>query len=76
MVAVPADVLAKLSTSKDVAATLDSYNPPQPEFKALKAQLAILRKGPVAQPEEPAVHYAREAAPARSQDSQDTTADC
>ncbi len=49
----PADVLAKLSTSKDVAATLDSYNPPQPEFKALKAQLAILRKGPVAQPEEP-----------------------
>jgi murein L,D-transpeptidase YcbB/YkuD len=41
----PADVLAKLSGAGDVAATLDGYNPPQVEFKALKAKLAELRKG-------------------------------
>jgi murein L,D-transpeptidase YcbB/YkuD len=50
----PADVLAKLAESKDVGATLDSYNPPQAEFKALKVKLAELRKdgGIVAKPEE------------------------
>ena len=41
----PADVLAKLAGASDVAATLDGYNPPQAEFKALKAKLAELRKG-------------------------------
>jgi murein L,D-transpeptidase YcbB/YkuD len=41
----PAQVLAKLADAGDVGAALDSYNPPQPEFKALKAKLAELRKG-------------------------------
>jgi murein L,D-transpeptidase YcbB/YkuD len=41
----PAAVLAKLADSKDAGATLDSYNPPQAEFKALRAKLAELRKG-------------------------------
>ncbi len=35
-------------TPSDVAAALDSYNPPQPEFKALKEKLAELRKGALA----------------------------
>jgi murein L,D-transpeptidase YcbB/YkuD len=41
----PAQVLAKLADAGDVGAALDSYNPPQAEFKALKAKLAELRKG-------------------------------
>ena len=41
----PADVLAKLTDAKDAGATLDSYNPPQAEFKALRVKLAELRKG-------------------------------
>ncbi len=41
----PAKVLGKLAEASDVAAALDGYNPPQPEFKALKAKLAELRKG-------------------------------
>ncbi len=41
----PADVLAKLAKTKDVTAALDSYNPPQEGFKALKAKLAELRGG-------------------------------
>ena len=41
----PAKVLAKLADAKDVAAALDSYNPPQEGFKALKAKLAELRNG-------------------------------
>jgi murein L,D-transpeptidase YcbB/YkuD len=41
----PAEVLAKLADAKDVAAALDSYNPPQQEFKALKEKLAELRAG-------------------------------
>ena len=40
----PADVLAKLADAKDAGATLDSYNPPQAEFKALRVKLAELRK--------------------------------
>ena len=40
----PAGVLNKLADASDVA-SLDSYNPPQPEFKALKEKLAELRKG-------------------------------
>jgi L,D-transpeptidase YcbB len=39
----PAGVLAILADSKDVAAALDHYNPPQEGFKALKAKLAELR---------------------------------
>jgi murein L,D-transpeptidase YcbB/YkuD len=56
----PEKVLAKLAEASDVGAALDSYNPPQPEFKALKEKLAEARKGPVATPEEekpkPSVH--------------------
>ena len=49
-----ADVLAKLASGTDAGKVLDSYNPPQPEFKALKAKLAELRKngGLIAKPAE------------------------
>ncbi|HMJ41338.1 MAG TPA: L,D-transpeptidase family protein [Pseudolabrys sp.] len=36
----PAQVLSQLAASKDVTATLDGFEPPQPGYKALKAQLA------------------------------------
>jgi murein L,D-transpeptidase YcbB/YkuD len=39
----PAEVLAKLAASEDTAPTLDSYNPPQAGFKALREKLAELR---------------------------------
>jgi len=41
----PAQVLAKLADGDNAGTALDSYNPPQAEFKALKAKLAELRKG-------------------------------
>jgi len=41
----PAEVLAKLADANDAGKALESYNPPQPEFAALKAKLAELRKG-------------------------------
>ena len=41
----PADVLAKLADGNDAGKALDGFNPPQAEFKALKAKLAELRKG-------------------------------
>jgi murein L,D-transpeptidase YcbB/YkuD len=41
----PADVLAKLANASNVAATLDGYNPQQPQYKALKAKLAEVRRG-------------------------------
>ena len=44
------DVLGKLAESKDVKASLDSYNPQSPGYKALKAELAAVRRGPEAQP--------------------------
>jgi murein L,D-transpeptidase YcbB/YkuD len=40
----PANVLARVVNSKDTAAALDSLNPPQPQYKALKAKLAELQK--------------------------------
>ena len=46
----PAAVLAKMADTKDVAAALDGYNPPQAGFKALKAKLAELRKGETVAP--------------------------
>src|SRR5215470_14190707 len=59
----PADVLAKLGDSSDAGKVLDAYNPPQAEFKALRAKLAELRKGPAPsqtkiaeKPELPRVH--------------------
>jgi L,D-transpeptidase YcbB len=43
----PDNVLGKLAADTDAAKVLDSFNPPQPGFKALKAKLAELRKGAV-----------------------------
>ncbi|MGE3150730.1 MAG: L,D-transpeptidase family protein, partial [Pseudorhodoplanes sp.] len=39
----PVDVLAKLAKADDVGAALASYNPPHPQYKALKAKLAEAR---------------------------------
>jgi murein L,D-transpeptidase YcbB/YkuD len=59
----PADVLAKLGDSSDAGKVLDAYNPQQAEFKALRAKLADVRKGPAPsetktaeKPELPRVH--------------------
>jgi len=41
----PANVLARVSKGQDVAAALDSFNPPQSQYKALKAKLAEARGG-------------------------------
>lgn len=48
------DVLNKLADGNDAAKVLDSYNPPMPEFKALREKLAEVRKngGVVAKTEE------------------------
>ena len=40
----PADVLAKLADGNDAGKTLDGFNPPMAEFKALKVKLAEIRK--------------------------------
>jgi murein L,D-transpeptidase YcbB/YkuD len=48
----PTEVLANVTTAKDASTALDSYNPPQKLYKALKAKLAELRgqgDGPVIQ---------------------------
>ncbi|MDR3468943.1 MAG: L,D-transpeptidase family protein [Xanthobacteraceae bacterium] len=39
----PAEVIANIASAKDVAAALDSYNPPHKGYLALKAKLAELR---------------------------------
>jgi murein L,D-transpeptidase YcbB/YkuD len=39
----PAEILANMASAKDVADALDSYNPPQPGYKALKKKLAEVR---------------------------------
>jgi murein L,D-transpeptidase YcbB/YkuD len=39
----PTDVLVNISTARDVSAALQSYNPPQPLYRALRAKLAELR---------------------------------
>ena len=41
----PANVLARVAKAQDAGAALDSLNPPQPQYKALKAKLAEMRKG-------------------------------
>ena len=48
----PAEVLAKLASGDDAGKALDSYNPPQAEFKALRAKLAEVRNAPAAEAEE------------------------
>jgi L,D-transpeptidase YcbB len=48
----PSEVLANVTSAKDASAALDSYNPPQKLYRALKAKLAELRgqgDGPVTQ---------------------------
>jgi murein L,D-transpeptidase YcbB/YkuD len=48
----PAEVLTNISGAKDASAALDSYNPPQQLYRALKKKLAELRgqgDGPVTQ---------------------------
>jgi murein L,D-transpeptidase YcbB/YkuD len=61
----PATVLTKLAETGDAGKVLDSFNPPQAEFKALRAKLAELRKGTLdanpkaeAKPDRPRVHVA------------------
>ena len=56
-------MLTKLADGNDAAKVLDGFNPPHVEFKALKAKLAELRKGPAvsdtkpeSKPEQPRVH--------------------
>ena len=44
----PADALAKISDSKDIAKTLAEFNPQHPQYQKLKAMLADLRGGNVA----------------------------
>ena len=39
----PGEILTKVTTAANVAAALDSYNPPQAGYNALKAKLAELR---------------------------------
>jgi L,D-transpeptidase YcbB len=39
----PGAVLGKLANAEDVGKALDSFNPPQPGYKALKAKLAEIR---------------------------------
>jgi murein L,D-transpeptidase YcbB/YkuD len=41
----PTDVLATMATAADVSAALDSYNPPQEGYRALRAKLGELRSG-------------------------------
>ena len=46
----PASVLDNLAKASNAAAALEDYNPPHPQFKALRAKLADLRAGrPVAE---------------------------
>ena len=40
----PEKVLEVIATSKDIRATLDSFNPQQPQYKALKVELASARR--------------------------------
>jgi L,D-transpeptidase YcbB len=40
-----AEVLGKIAESRDVAATLDAFNPQVPAYKALKAELAAVHNG-------------------------------
>ncbi|MGC1235255.1 MAG: L,D-transpeptidase family protein, partial [Xanthobacteraceae bacterium] len=43
----PGDVLAAIGDASDVAATLDSYEPQTPGYRALKAKLADIRAGKI-----------------------------
>jgi murein L,D-transpeptidase YcbB/YkuD len=41
----PANVLTRVAKASNLAEALDSFEPPQPQYKALKEKLAELRKG-------------------------------
>jgi murein L,D-transpeptidase YcbB/YkuD len=49
----PAAVLGKIAGASNVGEALDSFNPQQPGYKALKAKLAELRHAPPAAAEKP-----------------------
>jgi murein L,D-transpeptidase YcbB/YkuD len=57
----PNEVLTNITTAKDASAALDSYNPPQPLYRELRAKLAELRgqgSGPMIEiPEGPALRF-------------------
>ncbi len=50
----PANVLARVANAKDASTALDSLNPPQPQYKALKTQLARVRNA-AADPAKPII---------------------
>ena len=43
----PANVLTRIANAKNARTALDSFNPPQPQYLALKAKLAELRNAPL-----------------------------
>jgi L,D-transpeptidase YcbB len=45
------EVLEKIAASKNLRATLDSFNPQQPQYKTLKAELASARRSQGAEPD-------------------------
>ena len=62
----PDTVLKQLADTRDAAATIESYNPPDKGFRALKAKLADLRRGnasadpaPARIPDGPTIRYGR-----------------
>jgi L,D-transpeptidase YcbB len=59
------DVLTKIAASSDLPKTLETFNPPQPAYRALKDKLAELRNEPQASapasiPTGPTLKYARD----------------
>ncbi|MBX9845432.1 MAG: L,D-transpeptidase family protein, partial [Xanthobacteraceae bacterium] len=61
----PGDALTRIAASNDLPKTLETFNPPQPAYRALKDKLAELRNappesGPAAIPSGPALRYARD----------------
>ena len=58
-------VLEKIASSHDIAATLDSFNPQQPQYKELKAALARARKTGDANVAIPRAHTKTEAVRAK-----------
>jgi murein L,D-transpeptidase YcbB/YkuD len=59
------DTLRKIAASNDLPATLETFNPPQPAYKALKAKLAELRgdaadSGPARIENGPVLRYTRD----------------
>jgi murein L,D-transpeptidase YcbB/YkuD len=59
------DVLTKIAASNDLPKTLETFNPPQPAYRALKDKLAELRNEPQASapasiPTGPTLKYARD----------------